>query len=672
MFLNLRIMTRLWVKFLLLTILRKHSNDFQACTMVKVTLPDGTEKEFQDNITIREVAFDIGEGLGRSALAGKTNGKIVDLNCQIKEDTELSVITDKAKEGLDIIRHSTAHIMAMAVGRLYPNVKFGIGPTIDNGFYYDFDLEKTLTAEDLEAIESEMKSIIDSNIPFARKEVSSKEALNFMGETGQAYKVELINELEDENISFYEQGDFVDLCRGPHVSSTGKIKAFKLLSVAGAYWRGKETNPMLQRIYGTSFSTKKELNKHLEFLAEAEKRDHRKIGKELDLFSFHEEGGPGLTYWHPKGAFIRNIIETFWRAEHFKRGYDIVYSPHIAKIELWKTSGHWNFYKDSMFSPMEIDGQEYLLRPMNCPFATLMYKSKLRSYRDLPMRWGELGTVYRYERSGVLHGLLRVRGFTQDDAHIFCTRDQLQDEIISVIELAQYMLNAFGFNEYEVELSVRGKSEKEKYIGEDDVWEMAEEALFNALTTKEMDFERMEGEAKFYGPAIDIKVKDALGRAWQGPTIQLDFNLPERFDLNYIENDGEKHRVVMIHRTVMGAMERFIGCLIEHYGGDFPAWLAPVQVKILPITDKHNEYASKIMERMKSNDIRVECDTRNLKTGNKIREGILEKIPYLVIVGDKEQENDTVSVRSRKKGDEGPSSIDNFINQLTLVINNKE
>ena len=640
--------------------------------MVKITLPDGTEKSYQENITVGEIAYDIGAGLGKSALAGKANGALIDLNQPINEDVSLSVITDNSKEGLDILRHSTSHIMAMAVGHLFPDTKFAIGPTIDNGFYYDFDLEEALTQDDLQKIEDEMKRIINENIPLVRKEVSMKDALKLMGEAGQPYKVELINDIGDENVSLYEQGDFVDLCRGPHILSTGRIKAFKLLSVAGAYWRGKETNPMLQRIYGTSFNTTKELNKHLEFLAEAEKRDHRKVGKELDLFSFHEEGGPGLAYWHPKGAFIRNIIENFWRTEHFKRGYDIVYSPHIAKLDLWKTSGHWNFYKDSMFSPMEIDGQDYLLRPMNCPFAALMYKSKLRSYRELPMRWGELGTVYRYERSGVLHGLLRVRGFTQDDAHIFCTPDQIQDEIVKVIELAQYMLASFGFNEYEVELSVRGKSEKEKYIGEDDVWEMAEKALFNALTFKEMEFERMEGEAKFYGPAIDIKVKDALGRAWQGPTIQLDFNLPVRFDLNYIEKDGEKHRVIMIHRTVLGAMERFMGCLIEHYGGAFPAWLSPVQVKILPITDKHNDYALKVKERLESGEIRAECDTRSQKTGSKIREGILEKTPYLLVVGDKESENDTVSVRSKKNGDEGSLSIDEFVNKISLEIKNRE
>lgn len=639
--------------------------------MVKVTLPDGTVKSFSDDVTVREVAFDVGERLGKSALAGRVNGVLVDLDSPIRDDVALAVVTDTSKDGLDILRHSAAHIMAMAVGRLYPGARFGIGPTIENGFYYDFDLDKTLTLDDLAAVEAEMTKIIEDNIQFDRMEYSSGDALRLMGEAGQVYKVELVKDIGEETVSFYKQGEFVDLCRGPHIQSTGRIKAFKLLSVAGAYWRGKETNPMLQRIYGTAFPAKKELNGYLERLAEAEKRDHRKIGKELDLFSFHEEGGAGLAYWHPKGAFIRNVIETFWRTEHYRRGYDIVYSPHIAKIDLWKTSGHWNFYRESMFSPMEIDGHEYLLKPMNCPFAALMFKARLRSYRDLPMRWAELGTVYRYERSGVLHGLLRVRGFTQDDAHIYCTPYQLQDEIVKVIQFAQEMLGAFGFNEYEVELSVRGDGEKEKYIGDDSVWDMAEGALLSALHETGVEFARMEGEAKFYGPAIDIKVKDAIGRAWQGPTIQLDFNLPQRFDLNYIENDGERHKVVMIHRTVLGAMERFVGCLIEHYAGAFPAWLAPLQVRVLPITDNHNDYAFKIKDSLEGHEVRVECDTRNLKMGNKIRDGVLEKIPYLLIVGDKEREQGSVSVRSRKRGDEGSCSLNAFIETVKGAIRDK-
>ena len=640
--------------------------------MVKVTLPDGTKKEYKDNTTIGEVASNIGSRLGEKALAGNASGVLVDLSYPIKEDISLSVITEDTEEGLEILRHSTSHIMAQAVSHLFPDVKFGIGPTIENGFYYDFDLHHSLTEEDLKKIEDEMARIIREDIPFKRTEMPRDEAIKKMESVGQPFKAELIRDIEDDKVSFYTQGDFVDLCRGPHIQRTSKVKAFKLLSVAGAYWRGKETNPMLQRIYGTAFFTKAGIDKYLKFLEEAEKRDHRKIGKDLDLFSFHEEGGSGLTFWHPKGARIRSIIENFWREEHFKRGYDIVYSPHIAKINLWKTSGHWNFYRESMYSPIDVDGQEYILKPMNCPFAVLMYKTKLRSYRDLPLRWGELGTVYRYERSGVLHGLLRVRGFTQDDAHIFCTPEQLENEILGVIELAQFMLTSFGFKEYDIELSVRGKGEKEKYIGRDEVWEHAENALKIALEKKGLKYARMEGEAKFYGPAIDIKVKDAIGRGWQGPTIQVDFNLPERFDVNYVGSDGFHHRVVMVHRTVLGAMERFVGCLIEHYAGDFPLWIAPIQMRILPITDVHIDYAKKLQAQLLLKNFRVECDTSSSKVNYKIREGTLGKIPYLLIVGDREMKSGAVAVRSRKKGDEGVFSIEDFIKNVETEILQKK
>lgn len=639
--------------------------------MVKITLPDGTKKEYKENITIGEVASNIGNRLSERALAGKAGGVLVDLSYPITEDTSLSVITEDTDEGLEILRHSMAHIMAQAVSRLFPGVKLGIGPTIENGFYYDFGLQHSLSEEDLRKIEDEMAKIIREDIHITRMELPRDTAIKKMEASGQPFKAELIKDIEDETVSFYTQGDFTDLCRGPHIQRTGRGRTFKLLSVAGAYWRGKETNPMLQRIYGTAFFTQAELTKYLKFLEEAEKRDHRKIGRDLDLFSFHEEGGPGLTFWHPKGARIRNIIENFWREEHFKRGYDILYSPHIAKINLWKTSGHWNFYRESMYSPIEVDGHEYILKPMNCPFAVLMYKTKLHSYRDLPLRWGELGTVYRYERSGVLHGLLRVRGFTQDDAHIFCTPDQLEREILGVIDLAQFMLSSFGFHEYEIELSVRGKGEKEKYIGRDEVWEHAEDALRIALEKKGLKYTRMEGEAKFYGPAIDIKVKDAIGRGWQGPTIQVDFNLPERFDVNYVGSDGFHHRVVMVHRTVLGAMERFIGCLIEHYAGDFPLWIAPVQVRILPITDAHIDYAKKIETLLLAKNFRAECDTSSAKINYKIREGTLEKIPYLLIVGDKEVEGGTVSVRSRKKGNEGTIPMEECIRKMESEITAK-
>lgn len=639
--------------------------------MVKIKLPGGIERKYKDKVTVRNVANDITTKDRGSAIAGKLNSTLVDLDYAIDTDTDLDLVMDNSKEGLEILRHSTAHVMAQAVTRLYPDVKLGIGPSIKDGFYYDFDLGRTLTQEDLEKIEEEMKRIIGADEPFQRSEESREDAIKKMEKLNQRYKVELIKGLKDQTVSFYTQGDFIDLCKGPHVSSTEKIGAFKLLSVAGAYWRGKETNPMLQRIYGTVFTSKKELNKHLKLLEEIKKRDHRKIGVALDLYSFQDNGGAGLVFWHPKGGVIRNIIETFWREEHYKRGYDIIYSPHIAKIDLWKKSGHLDYYKESMFPPMEVDGQEYMLRPMNCPFAILMYKTKIRSYRDLPLRWGELGTVYRYERSGVLHGLLRVRGFTQDDSHIFCRPDQLKDEIVGVIDLAQYMLESFGFKEYEIELAVRGIGEEEKYIGDSEKWVLAEEALRSALEEKKLDFVRMEGEAKFYGPAIDIKIKDALGRGWQGPTIQVDFNLPERFDVNYIGSDGLQHKVVMVHRTVLGAMERFLGCLIEHYAGDFPLWLAPTQVKILPITDNHNDYCIRIKNKLLELGIRSDCDLRNAKIGYKIREGTLEKIPYLLIIGDKEIEEETVSVRSRKKGNEGSVPLSEFIECVEEMVKNK-
>ncbi len=639
--------------------------------MVKIKLPDGIERRYKDKITVNDVANDFAIDNRGTAIAGKLNSTLVDLDYPIETDTTLDLVMANTEEGLEILRHSTAHVMAQAVTHLYPNVKLGIGPSIKDGFYYDFDLDKTLSQEDLEKIEEEMKRIVEADQPFKRLEESREDAIKMLEKLNQCYKVELIEGLEEQTVSFYTQDDFIDLCKGPHVSSTKKIGAFKLLSVAGAYWRGKETNPMLQRIYGTVFTNKKELNKYLKLLEETKKRDHRKIGPTLDLYSFHDNCGAGLVLWHPKGGAIRNTIETFWREEHYKRGYDIIYSPHIAKKDLWEKSGHLGFYKESMFSPIDVEGQEYILKPMNCPFAILIYKTKIRSYRDLPLRWGELGTVYRYERSGVLHGLLRVRGFTQDDSHIFCRPEQLKEEIIGVIDLAQYMLKSFGFKEYEIELAVKGKGEDGKYIGNNENWILAEEALKSALEQKKLDFARMEGEAKFYGPAIDIKIKDALGRGWQGPTIQVDFNLPERFDVNYIGSDGLQHKVVMVHRTVLGAMERFLGCLIEYYAGDFPLWLAPIQIRILPITDNHNDYGIRIKDKLTEMGIRSDCNLKNAKIGYKIREGTLEKIPYLLITGDKETKEETVSVRSRKKGDEGTIPLTKFIASVKEEIKNK-
>jgi threonyl-tRNA synthetase len=579
---------------------------------------------------------------------------------------------DREHDHLDKLRHSTAHVMAEAVMDMFPEAKIAIGPAIEEGFYYDFLLPRSLNPDDLNQIEDRMKRIIRDHQQFRREEVSKEQALSLFRD--QQFKVELIEDLpDDEIISVYHQGAFTDLCRGPHIDNTGQIpdSAFKLMSIAGAYWRGDEKRPMLQRIYGTVWNNRTELDAYLQKLEEIQRRDHRKLGKELDLFSTHEEGGAGLIYWHPKGAVIRETIENFWRREHRRRGYDIVYSPHIAKIDLWKTSGHWGFYRDNMYSPMDIDGVEYLIKPMNCPFAILMFKTHTRSYRDLPMRWGELGTVYRYERAGVLHGMLRVRGFTQDDAHIFCRPDQLLDEIIGVIELALYMLKAFGYEKYDIELSVRDPNNKEKYIGGDSEWEMAEGALVAALDKAELPYKRMEGEAKFYGPAIDIKTKDALGRGWQGTTIQVDFNLPDRFDVNYVGEDGAEHRVVMVHRTILGSMERFVATLIEHYAGAFPTWLAPIQVMVIPIADRHQAYAQDVVTKLRDAELRVQINTSGERMNNKIRQAQLEKIPYMLVIGDREVETGAVSVRLRTEENLGAVPVDDFLSRILKAVADK-
>ncbi len=572
---------------------------------------------------------------------------------------------DKSQK-LEALRHSASHIMAEAVQSLFPEAKFGIGPAIEDGFYYDFDLPRPLGVEDLPAVEARMREIIAANLPFSSEELSINEANKLFAD--QPYKIELIKDLGVDKVTIYRQGNFTDLCRGPHVKTTGDVKAFKLVSVAGAYWRGDEKRPMLQRIYGVAFTRSVDLEEHLKKLAEAAKRDHRKLGKELDLFSLHEEAGPGLAYWHPKGATVRQMIEDFWKLEHRRRGYDIVYSPHIAKVHLWETSGHWNFYRENMYSPMEIDDIQYVVKPMNCPFHILMYKTQLRSYRNLPMRYAELGTVYRYERSGVLHGLARVRGFTQDDAHIFCRPDQLESEVKDVVELARFMMKSFGFDEYEMMLSTR----PEKYTGTVESWDMATAALRNVLEQLKLDYEVDPGEGVFYGPKIDIKLKDALGRLWQGPTIQVDFQLPERFDVNYVAEDGREHRTVMIHRTVLGSMERFFACLTEHYAGAFPVWLAPVQAVLIPIADRHVEYASKLCSEMRSRDMRVQLDDRSERMNMKIREAQLNKIPYMLVVGDKEVENGTVSVRLRNGEDLGSQDFSAFMQRMIKIIESRE
>ena len=560
----------------------------------------------------------------------------------------------------ETMRHSAAHVMAQAVQKLIPGAKLGIGPAIEDGFYYDFDLPRPLTPDDLRAIEAEMARIVKANLPFTSELMPKEEAKRFFAEHGQPYKVELIEDIPDEKVSVYRQGDFVDLCRGPHVASTGEIGPFRLLSIAGAYWRGDEKRPMLQRIYATAFPTQEELDSYLQRLEEAARRDHRRLGRDLDLYSVQEEVGAGLVLWHPKGARVRNIVENLWREEHYRRGYEIVYTPHIGRIDLWRTSGHLDWFTENMYQPIEVEGQQYMLKPMNCPFHIMIYKSRLHSYRELPIRLAELGTVYRYERSGVLHGMLRVRGFTQDDAHIFCRPDQLENELVGVIDLAQFMMETFGYREYEVELSVRDPNNLGKYAGADEVWNHAERALVDALERKGLAYHRAEGEAKFYGPAIDIKLKDALGRYWQGPTIQCDFNEPERFDVTYIGEDGAPHRVVMVHRTVLGAMERFIGGLIEHYAGAFPVWLAPVQAVVIPIADRHLEYAERVSAELTGEGLRVEVDSRREKVNYKIREAQLQKIPYMLVVGDKEVDSATVSVRLRTGVNLGPLTVPSF------------
>ncbi len=563
------------------------------------------------------------------------------------------------------MRHSAAHVMAQAVQELFPEAKFGIGPAIEDGFYYDFELPRTLVPEDLSKIEARMREIIAAKLPFIREEVSRDEARRIFA--NQPYKLELIEEIPDDKVTVYRQGSFVDLCRGPHVEVTGEVGAFKLVNIAGAYWRGDETRPMLQRIYGVAFETEEELEDHLARLAEASKRDHRKLGKDLDLFSIHEEAGPGLVMWHPKGALIRQLIEDFWKGEHRRRGYEIVYTPHIAKLNLWKTSGHWDFYRENLYSPMDVEGQQYIIKPMNCLGHILIYKTRLRSYRELPLRYAELGTVYRYERSGVLHGLARVRGFTQDDAHIFCRSDQLEGEISSVVALARFMLATFGFNDYELLLSTR----PEKYAGTLEIWEQSTAALKGVLEKMGLPYKVDPGEGVFYGPKIDIKLRDALGRLWQGPTIQVDFNLPQRFNVNYIGDDGAEHQVVMVHRTVLGSMERFAACLVEHYAGAFPVWLSPVQVVIIPIADRHLEYASGIAEILKENGLRVRVDDRPERMNSKIREAQLEKIPYMLVVGDKESSTGTVALRLRSGEDLGSVALAEFITRIESVIKSK-
>ncbi len=633
--------------------------------MINITLKDGSSKEYPKGITVNEVAQDISKGLARVAVAAQVDDKTVDLMHPLNDDCLVNILTFDDKEGKKAFWHTSAHIMAQAVKRLFPDVKLAIGPAIENGFYYDFDTDKPFTPEDLEAIEAEMKNIVKENLKLERFELPRQEAIEFMADKKETYKVELIEELpQDSEISFYKQGEFVDLCAGPHLPNTGRVKAFKLLSLAGAYWRGDEKNKMLQRIYGISFPKKSQLDEYLERLEEAKKRDHRKLGKELDLFSIHEEG-PGFPFFHPKGMVLRNILEDFWRKEHIKRGYEEVKTPIILNQELWKRSGHWDHYKENMYFT-EIDENDYAVKPMNCPGSMIVYKRKMHSYRDLPIRMAELGLVHRHELSGVLHGLMRVRCFTQDDAHIFMLPEQVKDEIVGVIDLVDYIYKQFGFN-YHVELSTR----PENAMGSQEDWDMATSALKDALEEKNMEYVINEGDGAFYGPKIDFHLEDSIGRTWQCGTIQLDFQMPERFDLTYIGADGEKHRPVMLHRAIFGSLERFIGILIEHFAGAFPTWLAPVQVRFLSITDRSNDYIQKLAKEFEAAGIRVETDLRNEKIGYKIREARLQRIPYMLVVGDKEVENQQVAVRSRDEGDLGPMDVKDFLDKIQKEINQK-
>lgn len=633
--------------------------------MIKVTLKDGSVKEYKKGTTVEEIVASIGSGLLKAAMAAKINGHVVDLSKPVEEDCSLEVLTFDDEDGRWALRHTSSHILAQAVKRLYPNVKLAIGPAIDSGFYYDFDSDKPFTEDDLAAIEKEMEKIVKEDLKLERFELPRKEALEMMEKLGESYKVELINDLpEDEVISFYRQGEFVDLCAGPHAPSTGKAKAMKLLSVAGAYWRGSEKNKMLQRIYGTAFVKKSQLDEYLTMLEEAKKRDHRKLGRELDLFSILEEG-PGFPFFHPKGMILRNVLEDFWRKEHRKNGYLEVKTPIILNEDLWHRSGHWDKYKENMYFT-KIDEANYAVKPMNCPGGMLMYMRQMHSYRELPIRMGELGLVHRHEMAGALHGLMRVRCFTQDDAHIFMMPSQIKDEIIGVAKMIDSFYSLFGF-EYHMELSTR----PEKFIGTIESWDMATEALRDALNTLGKPYRINEGDGAFYGPKIDFHLKDSIGRTWQCGTIQLDMQMPERFDLTYVGPDGEKHRPVMIHRVIFGSIERFIAILTEHYAGAFPVWLAPVQVVVLPISEKQKEYAEQLQQKLEQLEIRAEADTRNEKIGYRIREAQLQKIPYMLVVGDKEMETGSVAVRDRKEGDKGVMKFEDFINHIKVEIENK-
>ncbi len=640
---------------------------------IHVKLPDGSTKEVAKGTTALDVAKTISPRLADAALAAKTNGNLIDLTRPLEKDTDLRILTDRDPEALEVYRHSSAHLMAAAVLELFPETKLGHGPATENGFFYDFYRETPFTPEDLEKIEKKMQELVQQDLPYAREFVARTEGLQRFKSEGDFMKCHFIEQFTkpDEWISIYKTGKFLDFCRGPHIPSTGKIKAFKLLNIAGAYWLGDEKNPQLQRIYGTSFFSKKDLDAYLNSIEEAKKRDHRVLGKQLDLFSIQELAGPGLIFWHPKGGVIRKEMEDWMREQYVKRGYSLVYTPHVMRKQLWQTSGHEGYYAQNMFDAMELDDAEYRLKPMNCPGHILIYKDSLRSYRDLPVRLGELGTVYRYERSGVMHGLLRVRGFTQDDAHIFCTPEQIEKEIADCVEFARDVLRDFGFDKFQTELSTWDPNDRKNFVGSEEQWNRATGSLEKVLQELNIEYKVIPGEAAFYGPKIDIKLVDAIGRLWQLSTVQFDFNLPQRFDLEYVAEDGTRKQPVMVHRALYGSVERFFGVLIEHYAGAFPVWLSPVQAVMIPIAERHVEYAEKVAAQLRAEGVRVDVDARNEKMNAKIREHAMQKTPFLLVVGDKEAEAGRVNVRTRGKEKTEDMGAAEFVGKIRGLIAKK-
>jgi threonyl-tRNA synthetase len=641
---------------------------------IHVKLPDGSTKEVAKGTSALDVAKTISPRLADAALAAKTNGNLIDLTRPLEKDTDLRILTDKDPEALEVYRHSSAHLMAAAVLELFPETKLGHGPATENGFFYDFYRETPFTREDLEKIEKKMQELVQQDLPYAHEFVARTEGLDKFKSEGDFMKCHFIEQFTkpDEKISIYKTGKFLDFCRGPHLPSTGKIKAFKLLNIAGAYWLGDEKNPQLQRIYGTSFFSKKDLDAYLNSIEEAKKRDHRVLGKQLDLFSIQELAGPGLIFWHPKGGIIRKEMEDWMREQYVKRGYSLVYTPHVMRKQLWQTSGHEGYYAQNMFDAMELDDAEYRLKPMNCPGHILIYKDSLRSYRELPVRLGELGTVYRYERSGVMHGLLRVRGFTQDDAHIFCTFEQIEKEIADCVEFARDVLRDFGFDKFQTELSTWDPNDRKNFVGSEEQWNRATGSLEKVLQELNIEFKVIPGEAAFYGPKIDIKLVDAIGRLWQLSTVQFDFNLPQRFDLEYVAEDGTRKQPVMVHRALYGSVERFFGVLIEHYAGAFPVWLSPIQAVMIPIAERHVEYAEKVAAQLRAVGVRVEVDARNEKMNAKIREHAMQKAPFLLVVGDKEAEAGKVNVRTRGKEKTEDMAATEFVEKIRGLIAEKK